>query len=49
MEDLTQNGAQCIILGCTDFSLLVKQQDTQIKLFDTTEIHAKAAVYFAIS
>ena len=27
----------------------VKQQDTQIKLFDTTEIHAKAAVYFAIS
>lgn len=41
-------GAQGIILGCTEIGLLVKQEDSSVPLFDTTEIHASAAVRFAL-
>ncbi len=48
MNDLTHKGAQGIILGCTEIGLLVKDGDSPIPLFDTTHIHATAAVEFAL-
>jgi len=48
IDDLTRRGAQCVIEGCTEISLLVKQADTDVRLFDTTTIHAQAAVEFAL-
>ncbi len=46
---LVQEGAGGIILGCTEIGLLVKQADSPVLLFDTTEIHAKAAVKYALA
>lgn len=48
IERLRKKGVQGIILGCTEIPLLIQQDDTDIQLFDTTDIHAKAAVTFAI-
>ena len=45
---LVAAGAQGVILGCTEIGLLVKQRDYKIPLFDTTRIHAEAAVDFAL-
>ncbi len=45
---LVKAGAGGIILGCTEIGLLVKQADSPVPLFDTTEIHAKAAVKHAL-
>jgi aspartate racemase len=47
IQSLQQQGAQAIILGCTEIALLVQQNDTEIRLYDTTAIHAKAAVDLA--
>ncbi len=49
VEDLAEKGAQGVVLGCTEISLLIGRQDTSIPLFDTTAIHADAAVQFALS
>jgi aspartate racemase len=49
IEQLAQNGAQGVILGCTEIKLLIKQEDTQAPLFDTTTLHALAAVDRAIT
>ena len=49
VEDLAHKGAQGVVLGCTEISLLIGRQDTSIPLFDTTAIHADAAVQFALS
>lgn len=49
IEDLNSRGAQAIVLGCTEIPLLIKQEDTHIPIFNTPEIHAKAAVDFALS
>ncbi|MCL2916500.1 aspartate/glutamate racemase family protein [Shewanella corallii] len=49
MDKLVDQGAQGVILGCTEIGLLVKQSDTQTPLFDTTAIHAEAAVKLALS
>jgi len=46
---LVKDGAEGIILGCTEIGLLVKQEDSPVLLFDTTEIHAKAAVKYALA
>jgi aspartate racemase len=46
---LVAQGAGGIILGCTEIGLLVKPEDSSVPLFDTTEIHAKAAVQYALS
>jgi len=46
---LEDRGAQGIILGCTEIPLLVKQADYEIPLFDTTTLHAEAAVDFSLS
>ena len=48
MEHLAKEGAEGIILGCTEIGLLVKKEDCQIPLFDTTRIHALAAVEYAL-
>ena len=48
IDELASRGAQAIILGCTEIGLLVQQPDTNVKLYDTTNIHASAAVNMAI-
>ena len=48
IENLKKRGAQGIVLGCTEIPLLIKQDDVDIPVFSTTEIHAKKAVEFAI-
>jgi aspartate racemase len=45
---LDENGAEGIILGCTEIPLLIKQEEVNVPVFDTTEIHAKGAVEFAL-
>ena len=49
IEKLIEAGAQGIILGCTEIGLLVKDEDSRVPLFDTTFIHAVAAVEYALS
>ncbi len=49
MERLVERGAQGIILGCTEIGLLVSAADATVPLLDTTEIHALAAVDFALA
>jgi aspartate racemase len=49
MKRLSQNGAEGIILGCTEIGLLVQDRDCRIPLFDTTQIHAEAAVEYALA
>lgn len=48
IERLRQKGAEGVILGCTEIPLLLKQHDIDLPLFDTTRIHAEAAVEFAL-
>lgn len=48
IEELIEQGAEGIILGCTEIGLLVKPEDSQVPLFDTTVIHAAGAVDFAL-
>jgi aspartate racemase len=48
IDRLKGEGAEGVILGCTEIGLLVKQEDTDIPLFDTTDIHARAAVDAAL-
>ena len=48
IQRLTEAGAEGVILGCTEIGLLVKPAETRIPLFDTTRIHAEAAVDFAL-
>ena len=45
---LEAQGAEAVILGCTEIALLVQQQDTHVPLYDTTEIHAAKAVELAL-
>jgi len=45
---LIDQGAEAVILGCTEISLLVGQQDAQVPLFDTTAIHARQAAESAL-
>lgn len=49
IDKLYAEGAQAVILGCTEIALLVNQQDTEVPLYDTTEIHAKQGVEYALS
>ena len=48
MQKLQQEGAEGIILGCTEIPLLIKPNDFDLPLFDTTFIHANAAVNFSL-
>lgn len=49
IDDLKARGAQGIILGCTEIGLLIKQADTDLKVFDTTVIHATKAAHTALA
>ena len=44
IENLQQRGAEAIILGCTEISLLTQQEHASVPLYDTTQIHAEAAI-----
>ena len=48
MDGLVEEGAQGIVLGCTEIPLLVTQEHTDVKLFDTAVIHAEKALQYAI-
>lgn len=48
MAALVGRGAECIILGCTEITMLVGAADTSVETFDTTAIHAQTAADFAI-
>ena len=48
MQKLQQAGAEGIILGCTEIPLLIKPNDFDLPLFDTTFIHANVAVNFSL-
>ena len=48
MDELIDDGAEGIILGCTEIMLLVGQAESRVPVFDTTRIHAQAAVDFAL-
>lgn len=49
MAHLVQRGAQGVILGCTEITLLVNATDTTVPVFDTTRIHAEVAVELALA
>jgi aspartate racemase len=49
IEGLVGRGAQGVILGCTEIPLLIKDEDSPVPVFDTTALHAQAAVDFALS
>ncbi|WP_337879929.1 aspartate/glutamate racemase family protein [Rheinheimera sp.] len=49
MQQLVAQGAQAIILGCTEIGLLVEPADAAVPLFDTTALHAKAAAAKALA
>ncbi len=49
IERLVDRGAQGIILGCTEIGLLVQAEDCRVPTFDTTRLHAQAAVNWALS
>jgi len=48
INDLVGQGAEGVILGCTEIPLLIKQSDSPVPVFDTTRLHATAAVEFAL-
>lgn len=48
ITELAEQGCEGVILGCTEIGLLIKQKDSPIPVFDTTAIHAAAAVAFLL-
>lgn len=48
IDELMKQGAQGVILGCTEIGLLINQSDTEAPLFDTTVIHGKRAALYSI-
>jgi aspartate racemase len=48
IDHLAARGAQAVILGCTEITLLIKPEDSSLPVFDTTALHAQAAVEWAI-
>ena len=49
IEDLHCQGAEAVILGCTEIALLVQEKHTSVPLYDTTAIHAASAVDYALN
>lgn len=49
IDRLVARGAQAIILGCTEIMLLIKQSDSPVPVYDTTAIHAEAAVEHSLA
>jgi aspartate racemase len=48
IDKLVAHGAEGVILGCTEIPLLVNEEDVRLPLFDTTTLHAQAALEFAV-
>ncbi len=48
IDMLANQGAEAVILGCTEIGMLVNQGDTKVRLFDTTAVHAEKAVRYAL-
>ncbi|MDF7807677.1 amino acid racemase [Pontiellaceae bacterium B12219] len=48
IDDLEKQGVEAVILGCTELSLLIRESDTRLPLYDTTQIHAEAILEFAM-
>jgi aspartate racemase len=49
IDRLIDRGAQGIILGCTEIGMLIQPEDCRVPIFDTTRLHARAAVEFALN
>ncbi|WP_091022834.1 aspartate/glutamate racemase family protein [Bacillus sp. UNCCL81] len=49
IDQLIEHGAEAVILGCTEITMLISQENCSIPVFDTTRIHAESAVDFALS
>jgi len=49
IDDLIMRGAEVIILGCTEFGILVQASDSRVPIIDTSITHAQAAVDFALT
>lgn len=48
VQDLVGDGVEAVVLGCTEIGMLIGESDSDVPLFDTTRIHAEAAVDFAL-
>jgi aspartate racemase len=48
IADLVERGAEGVLLGCTEIDLLIGAQDSPVPVFDTTQLHARAAVELAL-
>jgi len=48
IDKMTNKGVEGVILGCTEIPLLIKEDDVSVEVFNTTEIHSKAAVEYAL-
>jgi aspartate racemase len=46
---MVEDGAEAVILGCTEIMLLIRQEDSPVPIFDTTTIHAEAAIEMAVA
>lgn len=49
IDSLADNGAEAVVLGCTEIGLLVQQADTSVPLYDTTKIHSEAVLDFMLA
>ena len=49
VESLAKEGAGAVVLGCTEIGLLIKEEDCSIPVYDTTILHARAAVELALN
>ena len=49
VRDMTAQGAEGIVLGCTEIGMPLKPRDADVPLFDTAEIHAEAAAWYALA
>jgi len=49
INKLRKDGAEGVVFGCTEFSILINPVDCSVPIFDTTAIHSRAAVNFALS
>lgn len=48
VNSLVEDGAECIVLGCTEIPMLISQDDFEIPIFDTTKIHSQAIVEYIL-
>ena len=48
IDDLAARGAEGVVLGCTEIPMLVREQDVKLPLFNTTVLHAEAALDYAL-